>query len=182
MAIALPPPYQLRLGSLLDRAKLVQFMQRTYQELYPQQGFAHLAHTVEAYLSRDTPLWWIDPSDGAPPEQRPRLIRPLIPAPPGPVACLWMGTAVDQVRGDRHAHIFLLYVDPAHRRRGLGRGLMMQAEDWAKQRGDRQISLQVFHHNAPALSLYASLGYQAQSIALIKPLFSPSRPRDDEGC
>ena len=35
-------------------------MQRTYQELVPEQDFSHLAQTVEQYFSRETPLWWVE--------------------------------------------------------------------------------------------------------------------------
>ncbi len=47
---------------------------------------------------------------------------------------------------------------------------MHQAEDWAMARGDRQIGLQVFQSNQPALNLYHRLGYQTQSFWMIKPL------------
>ncbi len=67
-----------------------------------------------------------------------------ITTPPPLVACVWVGNAVDQAQGDRHAHIFLLYVVPEHRRRGIGTALMRYVEAWARVRGDRQIGLQVF--------------------------------------
>ncbi len=57
-------------------------MQKTYQELAPKQDFSHLALTVEQYLSRETPLWWVNDSNS-------------------PVACLWAGNAIDQITGDR---------------------------------------------------------------------------------
>ena len=90
--------------------------------------------------------------------------------PTQPIACLWMGNAVDQVSGDRYAHIFLLYVSPEYRRRGIAKALMNQAQDWAIARGDRQIGLQVFPHNKPALTLYQSLGFHTHSLLMLKPL------------
>jgi ribosomal protein S18 acetylase RimI-like enzyme len=89
---------------------------------------------------------------------------------PSPVACLWLGNAIDQVTGDRHAHIFLLYVLPEYRRRGIGKALVDSAENWARARGDRQMGLQVFQTNQPALNLYRQLGYQTQSLWMLKPL------------
>lgn len=163
----MPVGYHLRLGSGLDRALLVQFMHRTYQEMEATDSCAHLAQTVDQYLSRETPLWWVTPmaesSPGVP--SNPALNRAN-----QPIACLWLGTAIDQVHGDRHAHIFLLYVLPEHRRRGIGRALMLQAEAWARERGDRQIGLQVFQSNQAALNLYHDLGFQAQSVWMVKPL------------
>lgn len=148
----LPGGYELRRGAAIDRALLVQFMQRTYEELFPGQPIAHLAQTVDSYLSADTPLWWVAAPDRT------------------TAAGLWLGNAIDQVTGDRHAHIFLLYVIPSHRRRGIGRALMKYAENWARQRGDRQIGLQVFQINQPALHLYTKLGYEVQSLWMVKPL------------
>ena len=81
-----------------------------------------------------------------------------------------MGNAIDQVRGDRHAHIFLLYVEPEHRRRGIGTALLRYLENWAIQRGDRQIGLQVFQSNQAALNLYNQLGYETQSLWMVKSL------------
>lgn len=162
MSEQLLPGYLVRPGSGLDRALLVKFMQRTYQELFHEQDFSHLARTVEQYFSRETPLWWVEfLSKGAG--------ENIAPSPP-PVACIWVGNAVDQAQGDRHAHLFLLYVVPEHRRRGIGTALMRYVEAWARVRGDRQIGLQVFQSNQPALNLYNQLGYQTQSVWMVKSL------------
>ena len=159
MSDQLLPGYSIRTGSGLDRASLVKFMQRTYYEIFQEQDLSHLARTVEQYFSRETPLWWVE------------LVNfriELLPHQRQPVACLWVGNAVDQVQGDRHAHIFLLYVVPEYRRQGIGTALMRHVEDWARKRGDRQISLQVFRSNQPALNLYNQLGYQTQSLWMVK--------------
>ncbi|EHC18157.1 GNAT family N-acetyltransferase [Fischerella thermalis] len=159
------PGYCIRHGSSLDRALLVKFMQLTYQEMFPNQDFSHLAQTVEQYFSSQTPLWWVE-EDG----EMGRLGdgEDFTTPPNHPIACLWMGNAIDQVTGDRHAHIFLLYVVPKHRRRGIATALMRYAEDWARNRGDRQMGLQVFQSNQAALNLYSGLGYQTQSLWLKK--------------
>ena len=157
------PEYFIRAGSGLDRSLLVKFMQQTYSELFPEQNFSHLARTVEQYFSRETPLWWVEFLGAGAGEN--------IPSPSPLVACLWVGNAVDQVLCDRHAHIFLLYVVPEHRRRGIGTALMRYVEDWARIRGDRQIGLQVFQSNPAALNLYNQLGYQTQSLWMVKSLY-----------
>ena len=54
--------------------------------------------------------------------------------------------------------------------RGIGKALMAYIENWAKQRGYRQIGLQVFPSNTPALNLYHQLGYQEQSLWMVKSL------------
>lgn len=164
--------YKLRQGSGLDRALLVKFMQRTYQELYPNHEFGHLAQTVEQYFSTETPLWWVEPQ---PELQTSNIATSSLPSSQtgsAPVGCLWLGTAVDQVKGWRYPHIFLLYVDPSYRRQGIGSALMDHAELWARARGYHQIGLQVFQQNQPALQLYTKLGYQTQSLSMVKPLDS----------
>jgi len=169
-SVQFPDGYHLRPGSGLDRALLVKFSQRTYRELASGGEFAHLTVTIDQYLSGETPLWWVETAIDAPPESR---SLPGVSPRMQPIACLWLGTAIDQLTGDRQAHVFLLYVAPDHRRRGIGTALMHLAETWAHARGDRQISLQVFQWNQPALSFYQTLGYQSQSVLMVKPLPAP---------
>jgi ribosomal protein S18 acetylase RimI-like enzyme len=173
MPDTLLPGYNIRSGSTTDRALLVKFMQRSYEDNFPQQDFSHLAQTVEQYFSQNTPLWWVEADEavgedeGVREAKKPSLSSPLsLP----PVACLWVGNAIDQVGGSRHAHVFLLYVVPKYRRRGIGTALMRYVENWAMQRGDRQIGLQVFPSNQTALHLYQQLGYQTQSLWMVKSL------------
>jgi ribosomal protein S18 acetylase RimI-like enzyme len=144
--------YTLKSGSLIDRALLNKFMAMTYAELFPGNSVTHLTTTVEQYFSVDTPLWWVfDETQRA-------------------IACLWLGVAIDQSSGMRHAHIFLLYVRSTHRRQGIAKALIQLAETWASQRGDRQIGLQVFANNPPAVALYQSLGYEIAAYAMLKRL------------
>ena len=164
--------YRLRVGSVLDRALLVKFMQRTYQEIGARHPFSHLAETVDRHFSRDTPLWWVESVDNTQitgsTEERRRHTQPI--------GALWLGNAIDQLAGDRHAHIFLVYVDPAHRRRGIATALMKQAQMWAQARGDRKIGLQVFHKNIAALQLYEKIGYRPNAVLMTKPLGSKVSP------
>lgn len=166
-----PAGYWLCQGSNLDRALLLKFLRRTYAELQPEGDFSHLSATVDQYFSADTPLWWVEQDapqqDAGLPSlwgNQPRRTK---------VACLWLGNAVDQLRGDRHTHVFLLYVALDHRRQGIGTALMKQAEVWARARGDRKIGLQVFQRNQPALNLYQSLGYTPESLWMSKDLPEP---------
>ncbi len=154
----LPEGYNLQRGSSKDKALLLKFMTRTYREQFPQQqDFAHLARTVEQYFSPDTSLWWVEQAL----EENKRGEK---------VACLWIGNAIDQVKGDRFTYILLVYVSPAHRRQGIGTALMSYAQERARQRGDGQIGLQVFTTNQPAFQLYRRLGYETQSLLMVKSL------------
>jgi ribosomal protein S18 acetylase RimI-like enzyme len=146
----LPANYHLRLGITSDRSLLINFLTRTYQEFFPEQkNLSHLADTVRQFFSSDTPLWIIEFQQMA-------------------VACLWMGSAVDQVTGDRYGHIFLIYVDPKHRCQGIATALINRAKDWSKSSGQRQIGLQVFINNQNALNLYQNLGFQTRSFLMLK--------------
>lgn len=173
MSEQLLPGYIIRRGSTLERSLLLKFMQRTYEDLFPNEDFSHLEQTVKQYFSSDTPLWWVEEEGEQRAGSREQGEIPLHASFPmsnahPPIACLWVGNAIDQVQGNRHAHIFILYVVPEHRRRGIGRALMRYVENWAIQRGDRQIGLQVFQSNKPALNLYNQLGYQTQSLWMVK--------------
>lgn len=178
MSTQLIPGYRLRSGSGLDRAKLVKFLHRTYRELYPDRELGHLAQTVEQYFSNQTPLWWVECQKNSSEEAESLPVLPSGYLNPksqvqnlkSVVGCLWLGNAIDQATGARHAHIFLLYVAPEHRRLGLGAALVIHAENWARERGDRQIGLQVFLSNQPAMNLYQKLGYQSHSVWMIKSL------------
>jgi ribosomal protein S18 acetylase RimI-like enzyme len=151
-------------------------MHKTYRELYSSQELGHLAQTVEQYFSNQTPLWWVECQKNSSEEKESLPVLPSSYLNPkaqvqnlkSAVGCLWLGNAIDQATGERHAHIFLLYVAPEHRRRGVGAALVIRAENWARARGDRQIGLQVFLSNQPALNLYQKLGYQSHSISMLK--------------
>lgn len=56
------------------------------------------------------------------------------------------------------AHVTNVLVDPAHRRRGIGRKLMVALIEAAVARGARHLRLEVRSENDPALKLYGDLG------------------------
>ncbi|MCW6050422.1 GNAT family N-acetyltransferase [Lyngbya sp. CCAP 1446/10] len=171
MSAEILPGYGLRSGSGLDRAKLLKFLHHTYRELYPDRELGHLAQTVEQYFSNQTPLWWVECLKNSQKEGESFSVLPSQSANlKSIVGCLWLGNAIDQTTGERHGHIFLLYIAPEHRRQGLGAALIIQAENWARSRGDRQIGLQVFLNNQPAMNLYQKLGYESHSVWMIKSL------------
>ena len=69
--------------------------------------------------------------------------------------------------GDPHpAKIGTIDVDLGVRvdwhRRGLGRSLLSAAEDWAVNQRVRRLQLRVMTHNAPAIALYKSFGFEIE--------------------
>jgi GNAT superfamily N-acetyltransferase len=144
--------YALRLGSPLDRATLIKFMEHNYRELGSEPPPKHLATTVDRYLSRETPLWLVEI-----PKARGRMQA---------IACIWLGQATDQRTGLLHPYILLLYVHPEHRRQGIATALLEIAHQWAKAQGYSQVSLQVFSSNHAAQVLYQKLGYEPEAILM----------------
>ncbi len=72
------------------------------------------------------------------------------------------GVVVGAVRAavaDGWLHLARLEVDPAHRRRGLGRALALAAAQWAAERGAYSAALQVLPANTAAKRLHAGLGF-----------------------
>jgi [ribosomal protein S18]-alanine N-acetyltransferase len=61
---------------------------------------------------------------------------------------------------DEVAHLNLLAVDPLHRRRGVGRGLVRWLEETALTAGTFTIGLELRSENAGARAFYAALGYR----------------------
>ena len=62
--------------------------------------------------------------------------------------------------GNEVAHLNLLAVDPAHRRRGIGSQLIRWLEETAITAGTFDIGLELRASNASALSFYGRLGYR----------------------
>lgn len=66
--------------------------------------------------------------------------------------------------------IYDVEVDQGRRGQGWGRELMAYAEQWAGERGAREIALNVFGGNTVARGLYTSLGYNERSVQMAKSL------------
>jgi len=62
---------------------------------------------------------------------------------------------------DGHAHLEQLSVVPEHGRRGIGRALLQAAADWARARGDAEITLTTFRDVAFNAPYYAKHGFVA---------------------
>ena len=60
----------------------------------------------------------------------------------------------------REAFIDELYIEPEHRRKGLGRQAMQFVAERAREMGVHAIHLEVDHGNEPALELYRRDGYE----------------------
>jgi len=68
------------------------------------------------------------------------------------------------------AFVYQLIVKPEYRRRGYGRAALLAAERFARAAGYSSMALHVFAHNAAAIALYRSVGYEMSSLNMQKAL------------
>ena len=66
----------------------------------------------------------------------------------------------------RHVADLGLMVASEHRRRGIGKALLDQAVDWARDAGVRKLELHVFPHNEAAIALYERFGFRREGLRL----------------
>ena len=83
------------------------------------------------------------------------------------VGWLWLGPPPS---GGSGLYVFDVEVDEEHRGEGLGRAIMLAAEQVARQSGNDRLGLNVFGWNHRAESLYRSLGYEVMSTQMSKRL------------
>ena len=65
-------------------------------------------------------------------------------------------------RAGRHGYLQRLAVDPAHRRRGLGRALTVDALRWLRRRGTAKVFVNTQPDNHAAIELYLSVGFRRE--------------------
>ena len=64
----------------------------------------------------------------------------------------------------RHVADLGLMVAAGWRRRGVGRALMLGAEEWAREVGIRKLELHVLPYNEAAIGLYETLRYEREGV------------------
>lgn len=70
-----------------------------------------------------------------------------------------------------YAEVTEMYVRPAHRREGVGRALMLFAEQLAREAGAHQVKVLTGADNAEGQGLYRALGYEVEDeLLLFKPI------------
>jgi putative acetyltransferase len=73
-----------------------------------------------------------------------------------------LSLARDPHPASRHVADLGLMVAAEHRGRGIGRQLLEAAVEWSRLSEIRKLELHVFPHNAPALRLYESFGFERE--------------------
>lgn len=85
-----------------------------------------------------------------------------------PLGFLYTATTVDFFTGERHAHVKDVVVAREGEGHGVARRLLSAAEEWAKARGYRFITLSVFPQNRRAVDVYERAGYSTDVLRMLK--------------
>ena len=75
-----------------------------------------------------------------------------------------LSVARDPHSASRHVADLGLMVAASHRRSGIGRALLEQAEAWARSAGVVKLELHVFPWNEPAIRLYEEYGFEREGL------------------
>jgi GNAT superfamily N-acetyltransferase len=85
-----------------------------------------------------------------------------------PLGFIYLEVLRDYFVGEVHGHVGILAVTEAAEGQGAGGALMREAEMWARKRGYRRLTLNVFDGNARARSVYDHLGYRPETLRYVK--------------
>lgn len=90
--------------------------------------------------------------------------------PGNPLGCLFVTPETDFFTGAQGGHIEVVAVAAEAEGRGIARRLMEAGETWARERGFRFLTLNVFVANERARSVYEGLGYSQEIVRYRKAL------------
>ena len=76
----------------------------------------------------------------------------------------------DGLTGEREAYVATLVVTETASGRGVGKALMQRVEQWSRARRLHILTLEVFAQNDVARRFYDHLGYQEETLKLVKTL------------
>lgn len=84
------------------------------------------------------------------------------------IGFVWITLEISGNTGARFGWILDIYVDPAHRRMGIGKRLMAQAEEWVRGYDVKEMWLNAGYFNDEALALYRSYGFEIETVHMCK--------------
>jgi len=143
----LPTDYRVRPATLADADVLVRHRIGMFTDMGVAMDVARLEASFQAWLASQMPSgayrgWLVETADG-------RIVGgggiTILPWPPGP-----------SYTGDRLAFVYNVYVEAAHRRRGLARLIMDAIHAFCRDEGITSVALNA---SRDGLSLYQSMGY-----------------------
>jgi GNAT superfamily N-acetyltransferase len=87
-----------------------------------------------------------------------------------PLGLIHLHAATEHYNQEEHGHVEDLIVARGGEGRGVGRALLEKAEEWARGRGYRWLTLNVFAENLRAREVYRRLGYGEDMVKYVKEL------------
>ena len=84
------------------------------------------------------------------------------------IGFVWVDRICHGFTGKAQAYIRDIFVAEKFRKQGLGKALLLKAEQWAKQQGYDGVGLSVAAHNSAARKLYEKLGYKTETLRMDK--------------
>ncbi|SCG48212.1 GNAT family N-acetyltransferase [Micromonospora inositola] len=86
------------------------------------------------------------------------------------VGYAWVGLEEPRTKTTDSAWLYDISVEEPYRRSGYGRAILAAVEAVAREAGATRLGLNVFGHNAPAISLYQTCGYEVTTQQMAKRL------------
>lgn len=137
---------------------------------------AFVLATVARLATFGPPAW--RPADEIVEGER-RTLRAFFAAPPPEAELLiaehdratgfiYLESLVDYFTQERHGHVGMIAVSEEAEGAGVGRALMDAAESWARARGFRRLTLNVFEANVRARQLYERAGFRAETLRYVR--------------
>jgi ribosomal protein S18 acetylase RimI-like enzyme len=77
-------------------------------------------------------------------------------------------TAKHYLRHQNHAYLGFMYVDPAHRGKGVNKKIIDTLEKWAAEKNIKELRLDVYNNNEPAIKAYEKVGFAKHMISMRK--------------
>jgi ribosomal protein S18 acetylase RimI-like enzyme len=81
---------------------------------------------------------------------------------------VYLETHQDYFTGERHGHLSIIAVHEGAEGRGVGGALLRASEQWARSRGFRRLTLNVFEANGRARGVYEHFGYRVETLHYVK--------------
>jgi GNAT superfamily N-acetyltransferase len=82
----------------------------------------------------------------------------------------WVGLEEPRTKTTDTAWLYDISVEEPYRRSGYGKAILAAVEAVAREAGAARLALNVFGHNAPAISLYQTCGYEVTTQQMAKRL------------
>jgi ribosomal protein S18 acetylase RimI-like enzyme len=141
-----------------DREAVLSLAERLQEGVAPWRDTAAVREAVRG--------WVREAVDSAPSEHRVVFVAEEA----GVVAGFVTAATRRHFAGDLDAYVGELVVARHVEGRGVGRMLMLAAEDWGRSQGLARISLDTGAANARARAFYRALGYEEEDVKLAKSL------------